>query len=92
LVLEPVFYAAQFLRKNKLATEGTRVRVTCDKVKEPVARMDNFVIEVDVPADLTTELRNGVEEAVEHCLVLNTLLHSPKISLKVEGLALAKKV
>jgi uncharacterized OsmC-like protein len=33
------FYAAQYLRKHKLATEGTRVRVTCEKVKDPVARM-----------------------------------------------------
>ena len=37
------FYAAQYLRKHKLATEGTRVRVTCEKVKDPVARMTNFV-------------------------------------------------
>jgi putative redox protein len=36
------FCAAQYLRENKLATEGTRVRVTCEKVKDPVARMDQF--------------------------------------------------
>ena len=29
------FYAAQYLRKFKLSTEGTRVRVTADKVKDP---------------------------------------------------------
>ena len=85
------FYAAQYLRKNKLATEGTRVRVTCDKVKDPLARMTNFVIEVDAPVELSDKQRKGVEEAVEHCLVHNTLLHSPKIELKVAGLAVAKK-
>ena len=79
------FYAAQYLRKHKLATEGTRVRVTCEKVKDPVPRMTNFVIEVEAPAELTEEHRNGVQESIEHCLVHNTLLHSPKISLKVEG-------
>ena len=82
------YYAAQYLRKNKLATEGTRVRVHCEKVGEPVARLTNFVIEVDAPVELSKDQRRGVEQAVEHCLVHNTLLHAPKISLKVEGLAL----
>ena len=85
------FYAAQYLRKNKLATEGTRVRVTCEKVKDPVARMTNFVIEVDAPVELNEEQRKGVEDAVEHCLVHNTLLHPPKIALKVAGTVAAKK-
>ena len=85
------FYAAQYLRKNKLAAEGTRVRVTCEKVKDPVARMTNFVIEVDAPVELSDEQRKGVEEAVQHCLVHNTLLHPPKIDLKVAGVVAAKK-
>jgi uncharacterized OsmC-like protein len=85
------YYAAQYLRKNKLATEGTRVRVTCEKVKDPVARMTNFVIEVDVPVELSDAQRKGVEEAVEHCLVHNTLLHPPKIELKVAGAVAAKQ-
>jgi uncharacterized OsmC-like protein len=78
------FYAAQYLRKHKLAVEGTRVRVSCDKVKDPVPRMTNFVIEVDSPVELSQEHRQGVREAVEHCLVHNTLLHTPEISLKVD--------
>ena len=83
------YYAAQYLRKHKLALEGTRVRVSCDKAKDPV-RMDNFKIEVDVPVELSTEHRKGVYEAVEHCLVKNTLLQSPKISLLVESLVASK--
>jgi putative redox protein len=85
------YYAAEYLRKNKLATEGTRVRVTCEKVKDPLARMTNFVIEVDAPVELSAEQRKGVEEAVEHCLVHNTLLRPPKIALKVAGAVAAKK-
>jgi len=85
------FYAAQYLRKNKLATEGTRVRVTCEKVKDPMARMTNFLIEVDAPVELNEAQRKGVEEAVEHCLVHNTLLHPPKIELKVAGAVALKK-
>lgn len=85
------YYAAQYLRKNKLATEGTRVHVSCEKVKDPLPRMTDFVIEIDAPVELTAERRKGLEEAVEHCLVHNTLLHSPNITLKVEGPALASK-
>jgi len=85
------YYAAQYLRKHKLATEGTRVRVTCDKVKDPVARMDNFVIEVNTLVELTQQHRKGVQESVEHCLVHNTLLHTPKISLQIEALVPTQK-
>jgi len=77
------FYAAQYLRKHKLATEGTRVRVTCEKAKDPLPRMTNFV--VDSPVELTEKHRAGMEEAVEHCLVHNTLLHAPQIVLKIES-------
>jgi len=85
------YYAAQYLRKNKLATEGTRVRVTCEKVKDPLARTTKLVIEVVAPVELSDAQRKGVEEAVEHCLVHNTLLHTPKIALKVAGAGAAKK-
>jgi len=53
--------------------------------------MTNFVIEVDAPVELTKKHRQGLEEAVEHCLVHNTLLHPPKITLKVEGAVAARK-
>lgn len=76
------FYAAQYLRKHKLFTEGTVVRVTADKAKDP-ARLDNFRIEVEVPLELTEQQREGVCESVHHCLIHNTLLHAPKISLEV---------
>lgn len=84
------FYAAQYLRKHKLATEGTRVRVTCDKAKDPV-RMDDFTILVEAPVELGEEQRKGVYEAVDHCLVKNTLLHPPAMSLEVAGLVATKK-
>jgi putative redox protein len=79
------FYAAQYLRKHKLATAGTRVRVTADKVKDPTPRIDNFRIEVDVPADLSDQHRKGLDDAVHHCLIHNTLLHPPQITLEVRS-------
>jgi hypothetical protein len=49
------------------------------------------VIEVDAPVELTKKHRQGLEEAVKHCLVHNTLLHPPTITLKVEGAVAAQK-
>jgi putative redox protein len=84
------YYAAQYLRKHELAIEGTRVRVTCENAKDPFPRMENFKVEVQAPVELSPEHRQGVYEAVEHCLVKNTLLHPPKISLHVESAVAAK--
>lgn len=77
------FYAAQYLRKWKLATEGTRVRVTAEKLKDP-ARVDNFRIEIETPVELTDQHRAGVEKAVHHCLIHNTLLHPPEMTIDVK--------
>jgi len=85
------FYAAQYLRKHKLAHEGTCIRVTADKVKDPAARLDNFQIEIDTPVELTDQHRAGVEAAVHHCLIHNTLLHPPKIAIEIHDRALASK-
>jgi uncharacterized OsmC-like protein len=85
------FYAAQYLRKFKLATEGTHVRVVADKVKEPVPRMENFQIEIETPVDLSEQHRAGVQRAIHHCLIHNTLLHPPQISIDIKDRALAHK-
>ena len=78
------FYAAQYLRKKGLAKEGTRVRVTAEKVLDP-PRLDQFRIEIDAPVSLNGEHKAGVEEAVKHCLIHNTLLHPPTIQLDVRN-------
>ena len=82
------FYAAYYLRKHKLATEGTAVKVTADKATNP-PRLDNFKIEVIVPVELGEEHRKGVEDAVHRCLIHNTLQHPPQISLAISSAASA---
>jgi putative redox protein len=76
------FYAALYLKKHNLAGEGTRVRVTADKVKDP-PRMNNFRIEVEVPLGASEKHRNGIQEAIDHCLIHNTLLFPAKITVEV---------
>jgi uncharacterized OsmC-like protein len=75
-----------YLKRQKLASEGTKVRVTAEKAKNP-ARMDLFKIEVEVAAGLSEEQIKGVEEAVHRCLIHNTLTHPPQIELAVKGTA-----
>jgi len=84
------FYAAQYLKKQKLATEGTIVRVTAEKAKDP-ARLDDFRIALEVPCELSSADREGVEEAVHHCLIHNTLLNPPKISIEIKSAELVEK-
>ena len=82
------YYAAQYLRKHQLATEGTVVRVTAEKEKNP-PRLARFVVEIETPVELTDAQVAGINEAVGHCLIHNTLLHPPEISIQIGQPALA---
>jgi putative redox protein len=77
------YYAADYLKREQLATAGTRVRVTAEKVGGP-SRLDQFRISVEAPAALTERQEEGLHRAVERCLVHNTLLHPPKIKIVVQ--------
>lgn len=77
------YYAAEYLRKKQLASEGTRVRISAEKVKNP-ARMENFQIVIDAPVALTDRQRAEMEEAVHRCLIHNTLLHPPRIAIEIQ--------
>src|SRR5579871_3828219 len=83
------FYAAMYLRKHKLAEKGTAVRVSAEKLKDP-ARLGNFHIQVDVPSELDPKHRDGLEQAVHHCLIHNTLLHPPAITVDIKAPAVAR--
>jgi len=74
------FYAAAYLKKKGLPQEGVAVRVKAEKAGPP-ARLDNFQIEVEIPLPLSDADRAGVNQAVHHCLIHNTLLHPPTIQI-----------
>ena len=83
------FYAAQYLNKFKLATKGTLVRVTAEKLKEP-PRLGDFVVEIELPVEISEEHKQGVERAVHHCLIHNTLLNPSKIELAIKSMSVSK--
>ncbi len=72
------YYAADYLRRQKLATAGVRVKVTAEKEKGPW-RLDHFRIEVLSPVALDPAQQAGLEKAVSQCIVHNTLTHPPQI-------------
>src|SRR6266568_7555238 len=77
------FYAVDYLKRQKLAVDGLKVRVLATKAKNP-GRLDSFKIDVDLQAELSAEHLKGVEDAVHRCLIHNTLTHPPLISLEVK--------
>ncbi len=87
------FYAVDYLKRNKLLVEGTKVVINAEKVKPSAqpgekpsgVRIDDFHIEVKVPRELTPEQVKGMEDAVHRCLVHNTLLHPPKIGIEIRS-------
>jgi putative redox protein len=78
------FYTSAYLKKKGLSRAGVEVRVKADKAGPP-ARLDNFRIEVDVPLTLSEADRAGVDQAVHHCLIHNTLLHPPTIQIELRA-------
>jgi uncharacterized OsmC-like protein len=78
------YYAVAYLKKKGLSREGVTVHVTAEKAGPP-ARLDNFKIEVHVPLALSEADRAGVDQAVHHCLIHNTLLHTPAIQIELQA-------
>jgi len=76
------FYAVQYLKTRNLAQTGVEVTVTAEKLKQP-ARLGNFKIQVVFPVSLTEEQTEGLMRSVHHCLIHNTLLSPPEISIEL---------
>ncbi len=77
------FYAVQYLNVRKLPSEGLKVKITAEKVLNP-ARLDQFVLTIETPAELSEKDAEGVRRSAEKCLVKNTMLMPPSISLSVK--------
>lgn len=75
------FYAAAYLKKKGLAKDGVEVRVLAEKAGPP-ARLADFKIAVDLPLALSEADRGGVERAVHHCLIHQTLMNPPKVDFE----------
>lgn len=78
------YYAAQYLKANRLAGEGLKVRVRAEKASKPM-RLGEFQIDVQYAGELTAKHHAALLDAVRKCLIHNTLLHPPKMEIQVSG-------
>jgi uncharacterized OsmC-like protein len=76
------YYAVEYLKARRLSTEGVRVRVTAEKAKAP-ARLAAFHLDIDIPGGLDVRHREGVLRAAKNCLIHNTLLQPPELTIDV---------
>lgn len=76
------YYAVEYLKARSLPTKGLNVDVHAEKATQP-ARLGSFVISVDAPGVDQEQHIEGLERAVKKCLIHNTLLHAPSISVSV---------
>jgi uncharacterized OsmC-like protein len=76
------FCAVQYLKTRNLAETGVEVTVTAEKLKQP-ARVGNFRVHVVCPVPLTEEQTEGPMRSVQHCLIHNTLLTPPEITIEL---------
>jgi putative redox protein len=77
------YYAVEYLKTRGLTETGVRVSVKADKLKGP-ARLGNFIVQVRCPVALTEEQTLALTRSVERCLIHNTLLNPPQITLEIE--------
>jgi len=77
------YYAVQYLKARQLPMRGLRIRTTAEKVEAP-PRLDNIRIELKYPDALDERQRAGVLAAVHKCVIHNTLLHPPKITVDMQ--------
>jgi uncharacterized OsmC-like protein len=76
------FYAAQYLNSRKLPSAGLTVKITAEKVLNP-ARLDQFKIVINAPGATEAKDVEGVRRSAEKCLIKNTLISAPAISVEV---------
>lgn len=78
------FYAAQYLKTRNLSQAGLEVTVTAEKLQQP-ARLGAFAILVRCDVPLSPEQRQAMHRSVHSCLVHNTLLSVPEITIHLHA-------
>lgn len=77
------YYAASYLNARALPAEQLEIHVSGVKGDRP-ARFTSLCLDVLAPG-LNKHHRDGIQRAVEACLISNTLLHPPTLDVKVSS-------
>lgn len=75
------YYASEYLRVRRLAHSDLEIRVSGSKGDHP-ARFTSITVEVLAPS-LNDRHQHGLRRAVESCLIHNTLLRPPLVSIQI---------
>lgn len=78
------FYAVQYLKTRNVASDGLKVKASAGKAKDP-SRLDQFIIDVEVPGLADAHHLEGVRRSVDKCLIKNTLKVLPSIQVSING-------
>jgi len=79
------YYAAAFLFGRNLSTDGLRVEVEFDKVRDPAPRIGRLSMRVVLPSSVPSQYHQPIERAVRHCPAYGTLKHPPEVVLEIEA-------
>ncbi|MBW4666605.1 MAG: OsmC family protein [Cyanomargarita calcarea GSE-NOS-MK-12-04C] len=77
------FYAVKYLQSRTLDSTGLCITVNADKSIKPVAHLDNFQVDVSLPNSLDMKHKLGLQQAIEACLIHQTLTQSPQITTRI---------
>ena len=76
-------YAERFLRRHDLPRQGLRVECEWKMLAATTARVGRIQLRVTPPAAVPAELRESMQEAIEHCTVHNSLRTAPEVTIRL---------
>ncbi|MBL8240306.1 MAG: OsmC family protein [Bryobacterales bacterium] len=79
-----MYYAANYLRIQKLPSDGMTLTVEAEKAMNP-PRLAKFRIVIDIPGEVEERHLEGARRSAEKCLVKNSMLVTPEIELSVRA-------
>ena len=76
-------YAVRFCKRHNLPTEGLKVLLDWNVVKDPV-RIGSIKAEIHYPHDIPETEKKGLLRMAEACFVHETILHKPEIAIELK--------
>ncbi|HLD35122.1 MAG TPA: OsmC family protein [Planctomycetota bacterium] len=76
-------YALWFCQKRKIPYEGMKVSIDWSKSTTPPARVDLIEAKIELPQGCPAEHKAHLIESVEKCMVHNSIIQAPEITITV---------
>src|SRR6266545_3220659 len=67
------FYAERFLRHHDLPAEDVKVEADYEMSPDRPSRVGSIALRVNVPSDLSSEIRRAIEVVLDRCTLHSTL-------------------